>query len=62
MAALPTSTQGWQLHKPGTLKPETDSLVWNPELPLGKLGSTDVFVKLHTAALNFRDIASKCPN
>lgn len=54
-----TQTQGWQLRKPGELKPEVECLSWNPELPLPELGSTDVLVKLHAAALNFRDVASE---
>lgn len=55
----PTTTQGWQLREPGLLEPETDSLHWNPDLPLRGLGPTDVCVKLHAAALNFRDLASE---
>lgn len=58
---IPTTTQGWRLHKLGQLNPETDSLRWDSEIPLQDLGPTDVCVKLHAAALNFRDLASKAP-
>lgn len=55
---IPTTTSGWEIRGFGK-KPEWDSLVWNTSQPLPELGPTDVLVKFHAVALNFRDAASK---
>ncbi|KAM0255131.1 hypothetical protein ACHAQJ_006054 [Trichoderma viride] len=57
---IPTTTSGWEIRGFGK-KPEWDPLVWNTSQPLPELGPTDVLVKFHAVALNFRDAASLVP-
>lgn len=55
---IPATTQGWELHGIGKGL-GWDTLTWNPAQKLGKVGPTDVLVKFHAAALNYRDISSQ---
>ncbi|KAH8810756.1 hypothetical protein F5884DRAFT_897310 [Xylogone sp. PMI_703] len=61
MSTQISTTSGWEIRGYGK-KQEWDSLTWNASQPLPELGPTDVLVKFHAAALNFRDAASKYSN
>lgn len=52
------NTQGWELNGIGKGS-GLDILTWNSNQKLREVGPTEVLVKFHAAALNYRDVASQ---